>query len=190
LKEPGQTIAEHFDSASVLFADIVGSTTLFADMEPAAIVDWLNEVFSMFDLLVEKYDLEKIRTIGDNYMVAAGVPRPRPDHAQALALMALEMCEQLASLPARNGKRIAFRMGMNSGPMVGGVIGKTKFHYDLWGDTVNTASRMESHGEVGKIQVTQATYEALREEFTLEPRGRIAVKGKGEMQTWYLLGRR
>jgi len=190
LKEPGQTIAEHFDSASVLFADIVGSTTLFAEMEPADIVDWLNEVFSMFDVLVEKYDLEKIRTIGDNYMVAAGVPRPRPDHAQALALMALEMREQLAGLPARNGSRIAFRMGMNSGPMVGGVIGKTKFHYDLWGDTVNTASRMESHGEVGKIQVTQATYEALRENFALEPRGRIAVKGKGEMQTWYLLGRR
>ena len=190
LKQSGQTIAEHFDSASVLFADIVGSTTLFADMEPREIVDWLNEVFSAFDVLLDKYGLEKIRTIGDSYMVAAGVPSPRPDHARALALMALEMCEQLQQMPARNGRRIAFRMGMNSGPMVGGVIGKTKFHYDLWGDTVNTASRMESHGEVGKIQVTQQTYELLRGEFDFEPRGFIPIKGKGDMQTWYLLGRR
>ncbi|HEX9676388.1 MAG TPA: adenylate/guanylate cyclase domain-containing protein [Anaerolineales bacterium] len=190
LKQSGQTIAEHFDSASVLFADIVGSTTLFAEMEPREIVDWLNEVFSTFDVLLDKYGLEKIRTIGDSYMVAAGVPSPRPDHARALALMALEMCEQLQQMPARNGRRIAFRMGMNSGPMVGGVIGKTKFHYDLWGDTVNTASRMESHGEVGKIQVTQQTYELLRGEFDFEPRGFIPIKGKGDMQTWYLLGRR
>ena len=190
LKQSGQTIAEHFDSASVLFADIVGSTTLFADMEPREIVDWLNEVFSTFDVLLDKYGLEKIRTIGDSYMVAAGVPSPRPDHARALALMALEMCEQLQQMPARNGRRIAFRMGMNSGPMVGGVIGKTKFHYDLWGDTVNTASRMESHGEAGKIQVTQQTYDLLRGEFDFEPRGLIPIKGKGELQTWFLLGRR
>src|SRR3990172_6251684 len=190
LKQSGQTIAEHFDSASVLFADIVGSTTLFAEMEPREIVDWLNEVFSTFDVLLDKYGLEKIRTIGDSYMVAAGVPSPRPDHARALALMALEMCEQLQQMPARNGRRIAFRMGMNSGPMVGGVIGKTKFHYDLWGDTVNTASRMESHGEAGKIQVTQQTYDLLRGEFDFEPRGLIPIKGKGELQTWFLLGRR
>ena len=190
LKQSGQTIAEHFDSASVLFADIVGSTTLFADMEPREIVEWLNEVFSAFDVLLDKYGLEKIRTIGDSYMVAAGVPSPRPDHARALALMALEMCEQLQQMPARNGRRIAFRMGMNSGPMVGGVIGKTKFHYDLWGDTVNTASRMESHGEAGKIQVTQQTYDLLRGEFDFEPRGLIPIKGKGELQTWFLLGRR
>ena len=190
LKQSGQTIAEHFDSASVLFADIVGSTTLFADMEPREIVDWLNEVFSAFDVLLDKYGLEKIRTIGDSYMVAAGVPSPRPDHARALALMALDMCEQLQQMPARNGRRIAFRMGMNSGPMVGGVIGKTKFHYDLWGDTVNTASRMESHGEAGKIQVTQQTYDLLRGEFDFEPRGLIPIKGKGELQTWFLLGRR
>jgi guanylate cyclase len=190
LKEGGQTIAEHFGSASVLFADIVGSTTLFADMEPRQIVDWLNEVFTAFDALLEKHGLEKIRTIGDNYMVASGVPTPRPDHARALALMALEMCEQLDRLPERNGRRITFRMGINSGPMVGGVIGKTKFHYDLWGDTVNTASRMESHGEAGKIQVTQQTYDLLKGEFEFEPRGLIPIKGKGEMQTWYLLGRR
>jgi len=190
LKQSGQTIAEHFDSASVLFADIVGSTTLFADMEPREIVDWLNEVFSAFDVLLDKYGLEKIRTIGDSYMVAAGVPSPRPDHARALALMALEMCEQLQQMPARNGRRIAFRMGMNSGPMVGGVIGKTKFHYDLWGDTVNTASRMESHGEEGKIQVTQQTYDLLRGEFDFEPRGLVPIKGKGELKTWFLLGRR
>lgn len=190
LKESNQTIADNFDCASVLFADIVGSTTLFANMEPGEIVDWLNEVFSAFDTLVERYGLEKIRTIGDNYMVASGAPCRREDHAQALARMALEMCEKLGRIPARNGKEIAFRMGINSGPMVGGVIGKTKFHYDLWGDTVNIASRMESQGEIGKIQVTQATHDLLKEEFRFEPRGVIPVKGRGEMRTWYLTGER
>jgi guanylate cyclase len=190
LKQGGQTIAEHFDSASVLFADIVGSTTLFADMQPGEIVDWLHQLFSTFDALLDEHGLEKIRTIGDSYMVAAGVPTPRSDHARALARMALEMCAQLERMPARDGRRMAFRMGMNSGPMVGGVIGTSKFHYDLWGDTVNTASRMESHGEAGRIQVTRASYELLKEEFVLEARGVIPIKGKGEMPTWYLVGRR
>ena len=186
----GDTIADHFQTASVLFADVVGSTPLFAELEPAEAVEWLNEIFSTFDQLVEKYDLEKIRTIGDNYMVASGVPRPRPDHAQAIALLALEMVEQIEDLPARNGRRIEFRLGINSGPLVAGVIGKTKFHYDLWGDTVNTASRMESHGEAGKIHITRSTYELLKEEFHCTPRGRVSIKGKGEMETWVLIGRK
>ncbi|MCB0257213.1 MAG: adenylate/guanylate cyclase domain-containing protein [Anaerolineae bacterium] len=190
LKANNQTIADHYDSASVLFADIVGSTPLFAELEPAEAVDWLNEVFSMFDRLAEKYGVEKIRTIGDNYMVASGVPVSRPDHAQALAQLALDMIDGLRQLPARNGRRMEFRVGINSGPMVAGVIGKTKFHYDLWGDTVNIASRMESHGEVGRVQLTEATYRMLRDDFVCVPRGEIAVKGKGAMPTWFLVGRK
>lgn len=188
LKESDETIADQFDSASVLFADIVGSTPLFANMEPREIVDWLNEIFSAFDALTEKYGLEKIRTIGDNYMVASGAPRRRADHAQALARMALDMRAELEGIPPRNGHKISFRMGINSGSMVGGVIGKTKFHYDLWGDAVNIASRMESHCEVGRIQVSQATHQLLKGEFRFEPRGLIPVKGRGEMRTWYLTG--
>lgn len=188
LKAGDQTIADYYDSASVLFADIVGSTPLFADLEPAEAVDWLNEIFSMFDELVDKYGLEKIRTIGDNYMVAAGVPVPRPDHAQAIAMLALDMIQGLQELPARNGKRINFRLGINSGPLVAGVIGKTKFHYDLWGDTVNTASRMESHGEAGKVHISAATHDMLQEHFACAPRGMISVKGKGSMETWFLIG--
>lgn len=187
LKANGQTIADYYESASVLFADIVGSTPLFADMEPAEAVDWLNEIFSMFDELVDKYQLEKIRTIGDNYMVASGVPTTRPDHAQALVHLALDMLAGLERLPARNGKRINFRLGINSGPLVAGVIGKTKFHYDLWGDAVNTASRMESHGEAGQLHITQATFELLQDEFECVSRGTIDIKGKGEMTTYFVL---
>jgi adenylate cyclase len=190
LRDNEQTIAEYYDSASVLFADMVGSTPLFSDLEPTEAVDWLNEVFSMFDRLVEKYGLEKIRTIGDNYMVAAGVPTPRPDHAQAIAALALEMAADLKEIPARNGKQMEFRLGINSGPLVGGVIGKTKFHYDVWGDSVNTASRMESHGEPGRVQIGPGTYELIKEDFRCIPRGRVTIKGKGTMQTWFLDGAR
>ena len=190
LKLSDQTIADRFDSVSVLFADIVGSTPLFAELEPAEVVDWLNDVFSLFDQLVDKYDLEKIRTIGDNYMVASGVPTPRPDHAAAIANLALDMIHQLKTVPPRNGKRIEFRIGINSGPLVAGVIGKSRFHYDLWGDTANVASRMESHGEVGKIQITQSTYELIKGEFECVPRGPIEIKGKGKMETWFLVGRK
>ncbi len=189
LKDNNQTIAEHFESASILFADVVGFTPLSAEMTPSEMVELLNEIFSYFDTLVEKYDLEKIRTIGDNYMVAAGVPRRRPDHAQALAEMALEMCYYLDTRPARAGRRLDFRVGINSGPVLGGVIGKTKFHYDVWGDTVNTASRMESHGLPGQIQITAATYDLLKGDYICQPRGSIQVKGKGEMETWLLIGR-
>ncbi len=180
LKDNDQTIAEHFDSVSVLFAD----------MSPVEMVDLLNEVFSYFDTLVEKYGVEKIRTIGDSYMVAAGVPRSRPDHAQALAWMALDMCAYIDHELSRTRQGLSFRIGINSGPVVAGVIGRRKFQYDLWGDAVNTASRMESHGIAGKIQITQATYDLIKDEFICELRGAISVKGKGEMTTWYLLDRR
>lgn len=188
LKADNRTIADHFDSASVLFADIVGSTPLFAKMKPGEAVDWLNEVFSLFDRLVEKHDLEKIRTIGDNYMVASGAPKPRPDHVQAIARLALEMSREVTTLAPRNGHNMEIRVGFNSGPLVGGVIGETKFHYDLWGDTVNTASRMESHGKPGKIQINESTYQMLEDDFECERRGLIQIKGKGEMETWFVVG--
>ena len=131
LKDEHQTVADHYEASSILFCDIVGSTPLFAEMRPADVVDWLNEVFSMFDQLVEKYGVEKIRTIGDNYMVASGVPTPREDHAQAITSLALEILNGLEDLPERNGKRLDFRLGINSGPVVAGVIGKSKFQYDV-----------------------------------------------------------
>ena len=187
LKNEQRTIADHFEGASILFADLVGFTPLTASLAPVELVSLLNQIFTTFDDLVEKYDLEKIRTIGDNYMVASGVPRPRQDHAQALACMALEMREYIRGLAPVEGKPIQFRIGINSGPVVGGVIGRKKFVYDLWGDAVNVASRMESQGLAGKIQVTQSTYELIRGEFCCEPRGKISVKGRGEMDTWFLL---
>ena len=190
LKESDRTIADHYDSASVLFADIVGSTPLFATMEPEEAVDWLNEVFSAFDGLVENCGLEKIRTIGDNYMVAAGVPTPRSDHAVALAQLALDMINASKDVSKLNGQRIEFRIGINSGPLVAGVIGTTKFHYDVWGDTVNVASRMESHGRPGRVHVTASTYALIKDEFVCEPRGSIEVKGKGEMETWWVTSSR
>jgi adenylate cyclase len=190
LKNEKRTIADHFPGASILFADMVGFTPLTAGMAPAEMVELLNEVFTHFDALVDKYDLEKIRTIGDSYMVAAGVPRPRPDHPQALARMALDMRTYIQTNPACLNRRLNFRIGINSGPVVAGVIGRKKFIYDLWGDAVNTASRMESHGAPGCIQITRETYELIKDEFLCEPRGKIQVKGKGEMETWFLVGAR
>lgn len=190
LKNENRTIADHFDGASILFADMVGFTPLTAQMKPGEMVDLLNELFSYFDSLVDKYGLEKIRTIGDSYMVASGVPRLRPDHAQALARMALDVQAYMHSHPSCVSRNLDFRIGINSGPVVAGVIGRKKFIYDLWGDAVNTASRMESHGLPGKIQITRATYELIRDQFECEPRGMVTVKGKGEMETWYLIGPR
>ena len=186
LKVHKHTIADAYEEVTVLFADMVGSTPLFADLQPAEAVEWLNEVFLMFDDLVEKHDLEKIRTIGDNYMVASGVPLARADHAQAMAHFALEMLNGLENIPARDGKKMAFRVGINTGPLVAGVIGRTKYQYDLWGDTVNIASRMESTGEAGRVHISQATYELIKDDFHCLSRGAIPVKGKGEMKTWYL----
>ena len=190
LKNENRTIADHFDAASILFTDLVGFTPMSAKLPPADMVELLNRVFTHFDGLVDKYGVEKIRTIGDSYMVASGVPRPRSDHAQALANLALDMIEFCLADPMPDGRRLAFRVGINSGPVVAGVIGRKKFIYDLWGDAVNTASRMESHSQAGCIQITQATYELVKGEFDCQRRGVVQVKGKGEMETWFLIGRR
>lgn len=180
------TIAEHFDGASVLFADIVDFTPMSATMTPDELVKLLNEIFSYFDTLVDKYGLEKIKTIGDCYMVAAGVPRPREDHAQALTRLAVEMRDYVAQHKIL-GHQLSFRIGINSGPVVAGVIGHKKFIYDLWGEAVNTASRMESHGQEGFIQITKNTYELIKDHFVCEPRGWIDVKGLGQTETWFVL---
>jgi class 3 adenylate cyclase len=150
----------------------------------------LDHLFSSFDALVERHGLEKIKTIGDCYMAAAGVPDPSPDHARRAALLALDMRDAVAASPLATQAGVELRIGINSGPVVAGVIGTKRFLYDLWGDAVNTASRMESHGTSGRIQITRATKELLADEFVCEPRGMILVKGKGEIEAWYLVGRR
>ena len=190
LKKEQRTIAEHYDSASVLFADLVGSTPLFASLHPADAVDWLNEVYSVFDALVRRFEVEKIRTIGDSYMVAAGVPTRRNDHAASLTDLALKMRDALATVSSRQNRRLEFRFGINSGPLVAGVVGTTKFHYDVWGNTVNLASRMESQGEVGRVQISGATYALIRTDFICTRRGTIDVKGAGSMETWFVEGRK
>jgi adenylate cyclase len=187
LKNESRTIADHYTEASILFADMVGFTPLSAKLAPGEMVELLNEAFSFFDSLLDKYNVEKIRTIGDSYMVASGVPRRRSDHAQALVYMALEMRDFIAAHTFRNGQRVTFRIGINSGPVIGGVIGMRKFVYDVWGDAVNIASRMESHGLGGAVQITRATYELIKDEFVCEPRGTVDVKGKGEMEVWLVV---
>ncbi len=189
LKDEQRVIAEHFDGASILFADVVGFTPMSAKMHPVELVNLLNDVFSYFDTLVEKYNLEKIKTIGDCYMVASGVPRPRHDHAQALVEMALEM-QAYTQHNLFGGHRLNFRIGVNSGPVVAGVIGRKKFIYDLWGDAVNTASRMESHGTGGIIQVSESTYALIQDDFICEAQGIISIKGKGDMAVWHVLGKK
>jgi guanylate cyclase len=190
LKAESQTIADQFSSASILFADVVNFAPLAERLAPAEVVGVLDRLFSHFDALAEQHGLEKIKTIGDCYMAAAGVPSPRPDHAHALALMALDMVSSMRSIDPVAELGLELRVGINSGPVVAGVIGRKRFLYDLWGDAVNTASRMESHGTTGQIQITRATKELLGEEFVCELRGTIPVKGKGEMEVWYLVGRR
>jgi adenylate cyclase len=190
LKAQTQPIADQFESASILFADVVDFTSWSERLPPVEVVGYLDRLFSHFDALAERYGLEKIKTIGDCYMVAAGVPTPRPDHARALALMALDMLEAMRSNDEVEHLGLELRVGINSGPVVAGVIGRKRFLYDLWGDAVNTASRMESHGTPGRIQLTRATYELLADEFECEPRGTISVKGKGALEAWYLIGRR
>jgi guanylate cyclase len=187
LKNESRTIADHYDEASVLFADMVGFTPLSAELPPVEVVELLNEAFSFFDSLLDKYGVEKIRTIGDSYMVASGVPQGRPDHAAALVRMALEMRDFIAGHVFRNGRQVRFRIGINTGSVIAGVIGKRKFVYDVWGDAVNVASRMESHGMSGGIQITRATYERIKDDFICEPRGAVHVKGKGEMEAWLVI---
>jgi adenylate cyclase len=188
LKAATQTIADHVDAASIVFADVVDFTPLAQTLPPAETVGILDRLFSEFDALVERHALEKIKTIGDAYMAAAGVPDPRPDHARAAALLGLEMRDMVATSSAAQGLRL--RIGINSGPVVAGVIGTKRLVYDLWGDAVNTASRMESHGTAGEVQISRATYELVKDEFVCTPRGTIEVKGKGRMETWYLVGPR
>ena len=187
LQAEPNAIADHFDDASILFADVVDFTPLAGGLDAREVVGMLDRLFTAFDELVDRYEVEKIKTIGDCYMVASGVPRPRPDHAHALAGLALEMkdCARTC-LP---GSDLRLRIGISSGPVVAGVIGRRRFLYDLWGDTVNMASRMESHGTSDEIQITRPTWEQLRDDFVTEPIGLVDVKGKGEVETWRLLGR-
>ena len=183
------SIADHFDDASILFADVVDFTPLSSRLDAREVVDLLDRLFTSFDELVDRHDVEKIKTIGDCYMVAAGVPRQRPDHAHALAGLALEMRECAKNcLPEGAEHDLRLRIGISSGPVVAGVIGRRRFLYDLWGDTVNMASRMESHGTPDAIQITRSTWELLRDDFEVEPLGLVDVKGKGAVETWRLVG--
>lgn len=183
-------IAENFDEVTILFADIVNFTQLSAQLSAQDLVVLLNLVFSVFDELCEKHGLEKIKTIGDAYMVVGGVPLHRDDHAEAIADMALDMLQKIVDLSHITGKALNLRIGINTGAVVAGVIGTHKFIYDLWGDAVNVASRMESQGEAGKIQVTEATYLHLQERYIFKQRGAITIKGKGKMITYWLMGRK
>ena len=185
---PGM-IADDYQETSVLFADVVDFTPMSADMSPPELVGLLNDLFSAFDGFVDELGLEKIKTVGDEYMVAAGVPEPRPDHAHAIAELALLIRDYLTDREF-DGHTITMRIGINSGPVVAGIVGTHKFAYDLWGDVVNTASRMESSGMPGAIQITPATYALVDDAFVCEPRGAVSVKGKGEMTTFLLVGRR
>ncbi|MCW2663440.1 MAG: adenylate cyclase [Mycobacterium sp.] len=191
LKEPGRSvIADKYDDASVLFADIVGFTERASGTPPADLVRFLDRLYGAFDALVDKHGLEKIKVSGDSYMVVSGVPRPRPDHARALADFALDIANVAAGLKDPHGEPIPLRVGMACGPVVAGVVGSRRFFYDVWGDAVNVASRMESTDSVGRIQVPEAMYARLKDEFVLQERGSIDIKGKGPMRTWYLIGRK
>jgi class 3 adenylate cyclase len=186
LKHSDGVIADAYPEATVLFADIVNFTTLAERLGPEQLVELLDRVFTRWDLLAAEHGLEKIKTIGDEYMVVGGVPEPRPDHAAAVASMALEMLPALAEASPEVESPLRVRIGIDTGPVVAGVIGRSKFTYDLWGDTVNTASRMESSGEPGRIQITERMREQIGPEFKLEARGAIEVKGKGSMTTYML----
>ncbi len=186
LKTNPGTIADSFEQVTVLFADIVGFTKLSAVSPGAEIVEMLNDIFSTFDRIAAQHGLEKIKTIGDAYMVVGGLPTPRHDHAEAVVQMALDMVEAIKGAKAQARSKIEIRIGIHSGPVVAGVIGEQKFAYDLWGDTVNTASRMESHGLPGQIQISDQTADLVHDFFELESRGTIEVKGKGEIKTWWV----
>jgi len=190
LKDGETSIADGFASVTILFADLVNFTQLSEQVSPTELVALLNEIFSRFDRLTERYGLEKIKTIGDAYMVVGGLPIPRRDHAQAIADCALDMQQELQRFNQEHHQNCNLRIGINTGPVVAGVIGTRKFIYDLWGDAVNVASRMESHGIADAIQVSQTTYEQLMDEYILKPRGLITVKGKGSISAYFLTGRK
>jgi adenylate cyclase len=187
LREREEVIADRYPAATVIFADVVNSTPLTVELEPEEMVTLLDEHVARFDQLADRQGVEKIRTIGDNWMGVAGVPSSRTDHADAVARLALAMLAYVDERRAGGMRCLDFRIGVSSGPVIGGVIGRRKFVFDIWGDTVNTAARMESHGVAGKIQVTETTYQLLGGRFACEPRGIIEVKGKGAMRTWWLL---
>jgi class 3 adenylate cyclase len=189
LKQGEEVIADGFPEVTVLFADLVDFTRRSQETTPERVVRVLDDLFSALDQLAERHGLEKIKTVGDAYMAVGGLPEPRPDHAQAVAEMALEVREEVARHLDPGGEPLAVRIGVDTGPVVAGVIGRRKFSYDLWGDTVNTASRMESQGVAGCIQVTDRTYRRLRDRYRFERRGPVQVKGKGELVTWFLVGR-
>jgi PAS domain S-box-containing protein len=184
--QPGKTIAHKYDEITALFADVVGFTPLSARLTAEEAVGLLNELFTAFDRMAASYELEKIKTMGDGYMVVAGAPTLRDDHCDAIARLALDMRDWMDDRVADDGIKLRLRIGINSGSAVGAVIGTTKFAYDMWGDTINVASRMESSGEPGRIQVAQGAYSRLQDTYVLEPRGAIDIKGKGELETWFL----
>lgn len=190
LKRGARTIADSFPEATVLFCDLVGFTELCADITAEELVERLNKIFLAFDLLTESHGLEKIKTIGDAYMLVGGLPTPRPDHAETVASMALDMFDAIAEINQKAHTDFRIRVGIHTGPVVAGVIGKNKFNYDLWGDTINVASRMESHGAPDRIQISEAVYQRIKNKFLCEERGSIEVKGKGKMVTYWLTGRK
>lgn len=190
LKKGARTIADSFPEATVLFCDLVGFTELCAGISATELVEQLNEIFLAFDLLTESHGLEKIKTIGDAYMLVGGLPTPRPDHVETVANMALDMLEAITDLNRKTKATFRIRIGIHTGPVVAGVIGKNKFNYDLWGDAVNVASRMESHGAPDRIQVSEITYQRIKDKFIFEERGLIEIKGKGKMVTYWLTGKK
>jgi len=188
LKDGAQTIADNYPDATVLFADLVGFTQLSSKLSPESLVEVLDDVFCRFDLLAEKHQIEKIKTIGDAYMAVSGVPQPDPQHLQHMANMALEIPKVLAALNQQRGLDLQIRVGLHCGKVIAGIIGHKKFIYDLWGDTVNIASRMESHGIAGQVQVSDAVQQRLQSQYHFKSRGAIDLKGKGMMHTYFLLG--
>lgn len=182
-------IADGFEQCTVLFADIVGFVELASERAPIEVVKLLDQIVSAFDHLVERHGLEKIKTIGDAYMAVAGLPAPRPDHAQAAAEMALDMLQVIDEVRLHGALALEVRIGLHSGPVVAGIIGTKKFSYDVWGDTVNVASRMQSSSTPGRVQISEATLRLLGDGYAVQARGPIAVKGKGQVRTWFLLGR-
>lgn len=191
LKDPARNIiADKYDDASVLFADIANFTERASDIAPDKLIRFLDRLYSDFDALVDKHGLEKIKVSGDSYMVVSGVPKPRPDHVEALADLALDMVETVSGLKDSRGNPLPLRIGLANGPVVAGVVGSRRFFYDVWGDAVNVASRMESTDSVGRIQVPEDVYQRLKNDFVLQERGAVEVKGKGVMRTWYLVDRK
>lgn len=191
LKDPSRNIiADKYDDASILFADIAGYTKRASDTAPSDLVRFLDRLYTDLDALVDRHGLEKVKTSGDSYMVVSGVPEPRDDHIEALACLALDMADAVADLKDPHGREVPLRIGLAAGPVVAGVVGARKFFYDVWGDAVNVAARMETTDVEGRIQVPQDVYERLNHAFLLEERGEVDIKGKGLMHTWYLVGRR